>query len=327
MNTTLPSSILTIALRVQADRAPLVSDREWEVAITLANVEVHKQVNAVLDTFFATPSIVQVDTKLTQKCEPDLCAEIKAEIVIVPSLETLKEQLVLGALRQTVYDKKPEYMSFGFNVAWLAPSVSATLVGWHIDGLTSTASSEEERFFCFEARKFLINYIRNADHSCDNVVFLNQFMNGFSRLEVHTAFLGTSTSENTRPYRKKAIQALNNISSSGILQQLKSSPRMFESMRTLQAYALQNQDIIASRIPKASSPTNNRDSTPYQRLPFTINTMHLGIALGVLAVAIQICAAIVIVVRKSRLQRLSKTEQEDSLSMISSDDDGSKQTP
>lgn len=325
MNATLSSSILTIALRVQAHRAPLVSDREWEVAIAMANIEVYKHVMAVLDTFFGMTSDVQVNTTttLTQKCEPKLCADIKADITIVPSLEQLENQLVVGALRQAVYDKKREYMDLGFSVAWLAPNITATLIGWHIDGLLSTASSKEELFFCSEAKKFLSNSIRDADHTCDAVVILNQFMKGISRLEVHSALLGTSANDNARPYRKKALEVFNNITSNGFLDQFRSSPPLFASMNALQAFALHGKDIVASRMPPTLSPTYNRDSPPYNRLPYTINTKHLGIALGVLAVVIQICAAVVIVViRKSRMQRLSKTEQDDSLSVICSDDDG-----
>ena len=323
-NTTQSSSILTIALRVQADRAPLVNDREWKTAIAVANIEVYKQVNAVLETFVGTTSDVDVDTKLTLKCEPELCAEIKAVITIVPSLEPLMERLVVGALRQAVYDKKREYAELGFNVAWLAPNISATLIGWHLEGLLSTVSSEEERIFCSEARNFLTNAMLDDYHTCDVVVFLNQLTNGLSRLEIYSALLGTSANDNTNSFRKKALQVFNNVTSTGFLHHLSSSHHFFESIHRLEAFSLDDKDIIASRITPTPSPTYNRNPYPHNRLPFTINTNHLGIALGMLAVAIQISAAVLIIVKKSRLKRLSETEQDDSLSAIGSDDGGSK---
>lgn len=324
MNATQSSSILTIALRVQADRAPLVSNRDWESAIALANIEVYKRVNAVLVTFFGTTRDVKVDTTLTIECEPGLCVEIKTDVTLFPSLEPLMERLVMGALRQAVYDMKREYGDLGLSVAWLAPNISATLIGWHMDGLLSTVSSEEERIFCTEARNFLTNAILDAEHTCDTVLFLNQFTTEHSRLEIHSALLGTSARDNTHSYRKMALQVFNNVTSTGFLHQLSSSPNLFESIHSLEAFALNDKDIIASRISPTPSPTYNRNPTPHDRLPFTINTTHLGIALAMLAVAIQICAAVVVIVKKSRLKRLSETEQDDSLSVVDSDDGGSK---
>ncbi|KAI2490070.1 hypothetical protein MHU86_24512 [Fragilaria crotonensis] len=224
MNATQSSSILTIALRVQADRAPLVSNRDWETAIALANIEVYKRVNAVLVTFFGTTRDVKVDTTLTIECEPGLCVEIKTDVTLFPSLEPVMERLVMGALRQAVYDMKREYGDLGLSVAWLAPNISATLIGWHMDGLLSTVSSEEERIFCTEARNFLTNAILDVDHTCDTVLFLNQFTTEHSRLEIHSALLGTSARENTHSYRKMALQVFNNATSTGFLHQLSSSP-------------------------------------------------------------------------------------------------------
>lgn len=87
---------------------------------------------------------------------------------------------------------KREYGDLEFKVRGLV--VAKRFCNWHMDGSLSTALiMEEERIFCTEPKHFLLNAMHDADLTCDTVLFLsNQFTNEFSRLELHSALLGTS---------------------------------------------------------------------------------------------------------------------------------------
>ena len=316
-----PSSILKVTVKVQIDRSRPLKDSDWKSAIAVGDYEASKLVSSVLPTFLERRSKVFVHSSLIKTCKPTSCGQFATSITITPPLEPSQEKLVLGSLRQLLYDKLVEYGSFGVHVAWLTPNISSTLIGWQIDGPPSLFSPKEQHVFADEARLVLTNSSVNLDHICDSVFVLRQFIRKNYSIEIHSALLGSSANDDTRSYQDKALQLLNNKSDRffyGI--------DRFRSVTGVKAFALNSRDITEIRVTPTEVSTKDEPKSPIRHgLPFTINTTNLAIALAILAVFVQICAAVVVVVRRKSMTRaMNKTEQDDKSEEACSDEWNSK---
>lgn len=318
-------STFTVTLRVQADHDPPSNQDEWEVGLSLANLEVHKQVSAVLNNLFleTRTNVVRVNTHLINVCDPDsLCVEIETDITITLSLAMSMEHLVVGSLRRWVHDNSNTYMAMSHaRVTWLAPNVSSTLIGWHIERLASaTLTIDEERIFAMETKKFVTDSVKDGDRICDDVVLLNQFINDRSLLEIHASILGVSTNEDDLIFQKTVLESFNKDKSNTFLRQIDESLPSSTQISNIHAFALNDSNVGFYRSGPSIAPTTNYKKSSPSALPFTINTTNLAIALVMLATFIQISAGIMILIKKARQHR---AHNDDVTSGIDSDDERS----
>jgi hypothetical protein len=323
MNVT--QATFTIALRVQADHDPPSNQDELEIGLSLANLEVHKQVSTVLNNLFleTRTNTVRVVTHLINVCDlpvDSLCVEIEADITIAPSLGKSMEHLVVGTLRQWVHENSDAYTALSHaRVTWLAPNVSSTLIGWHIDRLASkTLTTDEERIFALETKKFVTDSIKDGDRRCDSVFLLNQFINDRSLLEIHASLLGVSTNEDDLIFQTRVLQSFNKNNSKAFIRQIEKSLPSLTTVDSIHAFALNDSNVGVFRSGPSIAPASNYKKSSPSVLPFTINTTNLAIALVMLATFIQVCAGIFIVIKKSRQHRALN---DDITSGIDSDDD------
>mmetsp|Transcript_18223 Transcript_18223/g.30230 ORF Transcript_18223/g.30230 Transcript_18223/m.30230 type:complete len:329 (+) Transcript_18223:1815-2801(+) len=289
-----------VALRVQAKRAPPSTPEEWDLALALVNAEIHKQVSMLVKDLLGPESIVDVDTILTNICQPKLCAEIEADITIdhVARFPTpLLDYYIVSAFRRWVAENKDAYKHVSkAKVTWLGPNRAATLVGWRVDGLSSRMSSHEVDVFDIETKSFLNKLVDNKNNTCDEVVVLNQFMDECSRLEIHTAILGTSRADSTVPYQSEAIRLFNDIKLHSFVQQLDSSDPFFEPAFRAQAYALNDADI---RVGDVRSPGKNMvPAGSSNRQLDLLNTTTVAIVLAFSAVGVLVSGFIFVALKK-----------------------------
>jgi hypothetical protein len=283
-----------VALRVEAKRAPPSTQDLWDLALDLANAEIHKQVSKVVKGLLGSGIIADVDTILVNICQPKLCAEVEAFITIRYDATRFPtpvvDYLVVGALRLWVEENKNAYKHISeAQVTWLGPDRIATLVGWHVDGVSSTMSSGEAGVFDLEAKNFLNQLIVNSDNKCDKVVVLDQFIGKSLRLEIHTALLGTSKTNSIAAYQYETLRVLNNNEVHSFVQVLDSSDPFFEPAFRVQAFALDYANITERN--KRLSPTASwSQRSSYLTLDF-LDTTNIAIGLAFVAIGVLIAGS------------------------------------
>lgn len=304
------TTTFNVALRVQANRAPPSTLGEWEIALALANVEIQKQVSDVVRGLFQTESVVDVDTTLTVLCQQaTLCAEIEVEITIdnVASFPTLVvDYLVVGALRRWVTENEDvyEYMSDA-KLTWLGPNRSATLIGWQVDGLSSKMSTEEAEVFNIEIKGFLNNLGVDTSRTCEKVIVLHQFVDGSSRLKIHTALLGTGDMDDSVTYQDEALQVFNDNTIHSFVQQLDSSDPFFEPAFRVQAFGLNYNDVSVGieRSPRKPVDESNLGLNFF-------NTTIVGIGLALIAAGVILSGVAFVALKKNSTREGGEIDDE-----------------
>jgi hypothetical protein len=316
MNTSIERTIFRAALRIQANRLPPRSAKEWETSLSLASMEIESKVKLVLDTLFLANRSLAVDTRLVDKCSPNLCAEIKSTIIITPCLSPEMEIVVIGTLRQWVHDNDKYYAAIGADVTWISPNVFAIFIEWRIEGLKHALAPHETTLFTYKVKEYLQGYSKPEGPQFDSAFILRQYPVSPQYVQIQGFITGASLENDA--YSNYQNQVLNSFNakncSTFFLQILSTSIPVFQKAFEVKASLLTLEEF-SSPI-SSSSPATILPRTPGPRnLPFTIDTTKVSLILTLIALGMILCGMGFVFARKMRKEKvgssfMNETDQE-----------------
>jgi hypothetical protein len=160
-------------------------------------------------------------------------------------------------------------------------------------------SSGEADVFDLEAKNFLNQVVVNTDSNCDKVVVLDQFIDESSRLEIHTALLGTSQTNSIAAYQDETLWLFNDNEVHSFVEVLDSSDPFFEPAFRIQAFALDYADITAGD--KRLSPTASWSQGSSKLTLDFLNTTNVAIGLALMAIGVLIAGSVFVAFKKRDL--------------------------